>query len=374
MKIAWIADCHLGNHRRHGGASERSLNARCFATLAALRGAYERAEAAGATTMVVLGDLLDGDRPEPQLLADALAIIKGSPLDSILIAGNHEMTSDEPGDNSLAPFATVCRVVDTPEVITLASGRVELVLVPHAASAPAAERITCALAALPPAVRGRARLLGIHAGIADEKTAAFLQGSRGSIEATVLLKLMIEYHINYSFAGDWHDRRQWPGILQIGALCPTGWDNPGFEGYGGVAIWDDAAEERVTIQSVAGPRFVRVDGPAELREMLKHPRMANAPHRDNLAIYVSAHLPRDEVATGSRLLEVAKENGTVTSFEVLTTGAEEAREQAHKAAGIARSATTLDEALASYIANAPLDLPDELTKDRVLAKCQEFLR
>ncbi len=376
-RLAFCADVHLGNHRRHGGPVERSLNERCHHTVNVLRAAFVRAERANATHLIVLGDLLDGDRPEPQLLDDVLRILKSSKLTTILLAGNHEMTSDTPGDHSLAPFSSSVVVVDTPRLLTL--DHVELLLVPHAAHAPAAERITKALAALPPkAPHAKARLLGVHAGIADESTAAFLKGGRGSIEALTVTKLMIEHGINYTFAGDWHDRRQWPGVLQIGALCPTGWDNPGFDGYGGIAIWDDRRDESVAklepsvkVIEVRGPRFVRVDSATELRELLKHPHMTDP---DTSMVYVSAHVARADVPSATRLLDVQKTKGVVAAFEVFANGGDELREQAHKAASAARSTTTLDEALAVYVAGAPFELPEGVNTDHVLAKCREYLR
>lgn len=43
-------------------------------------------------------------------------------------------------------------------------------------------------------------------------------------------------------------------IMQGGALCATGWDNPGLHGYGTVALWD-TDEHRLSWQELPGPRF-----------------------------------------------------------------------------------------------------------------------
>jgi hypothetical protein len=75
--------------------------------------------------------------------------------------------------------------------------------------------------------------------------------------------------------GDWHQRRLWMDgkrrgdapsspvrigadaehvILQGGALCPTGFDNPGLRGYGTLAFWDQDAHQ-LSWQEIPGPRF-----------------------------------------------------------------------------------------------------------------------
>jgi hypothetical protein len=43
-------------------------------------------------------------------------------------------------------------------------------------------------------------------------------------------------------------------ILQGGALCSTGFDNPGLHGYGTLAFWD-TDEHRLSWQEMPGPRF-----------------------------------------------------------------------------------------------------------------------
>jgi hypothetical protein len=48
-----------------------------------------------------------------------------------------------------------------------------------------------------------------------------------------------------------HDMR-W--IMQIGSLCPTGWDNAGLDGYGTVALWDTDTQA-LTWRVLPGPRF-----------------------------------------------------------------------------------------------------------------------
>lgn len=44
-------------------------------------------------------------------------------------------------------------------------------------------------------------------------------------------------------------------VMQIGALCPSGFDNPGLHGYGTVAFWDG---ERLSWEELPGPRFCTV--------------------------------------------------------------------------------------------------------------------
>jgi hypothetical protein len=56
-------------------------------------------------------------------------------------------------------------------------------------------------------------------------------------------------------------------MVQVGALCPTGWDNPGLEGYGSVVVLDHETGV-VERHEVAGPRFLSVSSEQELADLM----------------------------------------------------------------------------------------------------------
>jgi hypothetical protein len=106
-------------------------------------------------------------------------------------------------------------------------------------------------------------LILAHCGIVDEYTPFFLKEDKNAIYIDKLRQLKKEFpHFVGFAAGDWHERKHWHSahgssldILQVGALVPTGWDNPGGHGYGTLATWV-SANEGWSWRVLAGPRFV----------------------------------------------------------------------------------------------------------------------
>lgn len=376
MKIAAIADIHLGNHKRFGGPVTASLNERCRATLAVLEAACTVAADEACAALVVAGDLFDYDRPEAQLLSEVQRIFKGSGLVVFILVGNHDQTSTAKGDHALGPLEPYARIIEKPRRVTFRSGAAELLLVPFqpgnakdwlpgALSAIAAPASEAGRATAPPV--SRPRLLAIHLGVRDAKTAPWLAASPDAIDVDTLRTICGEHAIEAVVAGNWHDRRQWSfpdpalHIFQLGALVPTGWDNPGLEGYGTLGIWD--SERGLSYRELPGPRFVKVRTRTDLEVALERAK------EEGHTLYVSEQVLPEMMAEHTAFLESVKDQ--VAAFEVLPDEAV-AKAEARTAAESARSAETLTAALDAFVRDMPLT--DGVDRNEVLERSRKYLR
>lgn len=373
MKIAAVADVHAHNPRRLAGAVERSLSRRCRDTLRVLERAYALAHREGCSHMLVLGDLVDSTSPEPQLIGQLLQIVHEARIRwgivSILLVGNHDQESDQEGDHALAPFVPFGKdaiVVETPSVLPMDG--FDLILLPHAAAPPAPKRLASLLTGL--TRPSRPAVLGMHAGISDDNTPHFLQGSADSIDVSVLRRAMIGAGVNVTLAGNWHDRREWRSgpstVIQVGALVPTGFDNPGLDGYGGVAVLD-SSDMTVTVHTLEGPRFLPVSGLDALKELLPSGAVSIPERR----VYIRVTVQPDEMKAASDIITGAHKAGLIVSGEVIPDGTDRVV-SARKAASAARSASTLTDALNGFVNTMPLE--EGVGRGEVLEKCRGFLK
>lgn len=351
VRAAFVADVHIGNHRRFGGPSAAGINTRCRDVLHALADAVREAERLEADVFVVLGDLFDTAKPTPQELAAVMKIFEESGLEIDVLLGNHDQSSATPGDNALAPlgFLHDVRVHEVPTV------RAGLILVPFQPG-PANEWLPRALDALAPPPGGT---LCLHLGIADAKTAPFLRGSPDSITVDELQELCARWKIKAVFAGNWHDHRTWSfpdlTIHQVGALVPTGFDNPG-ERYGFLA-----STFQHTVQVSERPRFLirsfEDDGLEDLTDRAQRP-------------YVKVTARVSHLSAARAELHDLRSNGVISDF-FLVPDREVVAAAAHSAAKAARSAATVDEAITRYIEKMPVE--EGVARAAVLAHVQKYL-
>lgn len=361
MRLAFCADPHIGNHRRFGGPVVAGINTRCRLALDTLGRAVATAQKAKCEALVVLGDLFDTSRPEPQVIAAVQEVVKDMPL--IVLLGNHDQVSAEPGDHALGPLSPVASIVETPQILTL--GDVELWTIPFRPGR-AVDWLPQVLAEVqgesrsggqPPPIR----VLTLHLGLQDDSTAPWLKDAHDSVPVDLVDQLMQQYRIALAFAGNWHDQKQWvrQGIItQVGTLCPTGWDNPGMKGYGGLAILDSQRIPIVKLMEVPGPRFVKL-------------RSAAGPWpKDENQVFVKLIAPPDFMDTAGKWIQAEKDAKRIFDGEVEPEGTEE-RVAAVTAAQTARSATTLDEAVAGFVGE--MQLPEGVKRDAVLARVKRYL-
>lgn len=351
-RLAFCADVHLGNHRRFGGAVRSSLNVRCRQALDVLSAAVAVAEEGECDALYILGDLFDRSDPLPQLITETIRALQTGTMKIVVLLGNHEQVSTDVEDHALMPLAFGGDNVDVvggyPVAHGYGSGRsaIRVLAVPFQ---PGDARKW-----LPGVLKERLgsgdkkykhTLLGLHLGVADDRTPSYLRGAHDAIEVEALAELAKEYGISHVFAGNWHDRKQWQlawpdsakpklnhtlRILQLGALVPTGFDNPGLDGYGTVAVWDSAAPDKPKLVELPGPRFLKTD-PEET--LVVEP---------DIQLYTEAIVDTEAVKVAAR-----------------------------SAAQAARSADTLTDALAKFVERMPLD--EGVDRKTVLAKAKGYL-
>lgn len=363
MKLGFCADVHLGNHRRFGGDVVASLNHRCRLGLQVLRAALQLATDEGCDHFVVCGDLLDycqvGRYPEPQLLAEVRQMFEEAKPEVTVLMGNHEQVSTQAGDHALGPLRGACEVDEKPTLWTLDDGRkrVQLVTVPHVPGVTADTWLEEMVLEVLGDADAEHRLLAVHMGIKDDRTAPWLADSPGAIHIDHLFDIMESTGTEVCFAGDWHDHRTWSDgdlkVVQLGALVPTGWDNPGLEGYGTVGIYDTDTMA-VTLHHLPGPRFVKLHLDEELLGA------------DAYEVFVQVVAPPDRVQDA-----LSRHADRYAATEVIV-DAEACATMAREAADAARDAGTLDEALGEFVTHMPLE--EGVDRARVLERCRGYLK
>lgn len=354
MKIANVADVHMANHRILGGEVKAGINRRGQLVLNALDRAYDVAIGEGCEVMVINGDLTDTSRPPAQHLA-ALQKICGK-LRTIILKGNHDMESVEPGDHSLGPLAPVAQVVEAPTKIRLGKtgvDAVELWAVPFRPGR-AAEWLPTVLAEVQgsPASGGPAsptKVLALHLGLQDGKTPPWLDGAHDSVKVEQLAELCVKHGLTAVYAGNWHEPKTWAmggvQVVQIGTLAPTGWDNPGL-GFGTMAIFDSKRPAAGKVLAVPGPRFL--DNADDAKKALEQ----------GCTPFVRLRAAPEEMDVARATEELLHKAGAEVE---IVPDAGEAQARLRQAAGVARSADTVADAVAAYVKTMPI--PEEEQED-----------
>lgn len=366
--LAFVADVHIGNPKQHGGVLSCGVNARGRHVLEALQGAVKIANGVN-STLVVLGDLFDTVRPEAQLIAKVQDIFKSANKTPVCLLGNHEMVSTTLGDHSLAPLKPVATVVEEPTTLAFRDPRglekIDLTCIPFQPG-PAVEWLPEALARVvgkpvPSSLDAPVRALAIHLGIQDEATAPFLRGAHDSVPTSLVVELAKKHGFSHVFAGNWHDHRLWDlsgiRIEQMGALFPTGWNNPGIE-YGHLTVLTSKLKEAFR---VPGPRFVVVRTPKDLKQL------------EQGTFYVRSEASEKHEAEIISKLSALQDMGKVLSWEHDRAVDGEEHAAARVALSDARAAAKAGgDALAEYVEAMPL--LEGVERQAVLEKARSFLR
>lgn len=349
---AFIADVHLGNIGPFGGEVMAGLNARCRATLEALRSAVEIARREGVRRIVSLGDFFDSSATSPQIVAAAQQVIVDSGIEWIFLLGNHEMGSEDPRDTSLAPLAPVATIV----VERMRIGQLDLR--PY-------QKDLDTLAPFEKSTVGC-----IHAGIYDESFPPYAKGQVDAISVARLRELGAEMVV----AGNWHAARRWTGsptprptpkrlgvglfdYLQVGALAPKNFGELGHDLYGKAVLFDDGKFSSI---EVPGPRFVRVSSEGELRREIESTHggcflfvewIANGEDERAHAVKVLAEEKR--LVMAHRIVPAPLEAGEPGKVKELWSG------------------STVERAVRDYVERMPL--PEGVARSEVLAQAIERL-
>lgn len=343
VNLAFIGDVHLGNPNRMGGAVTKGINRRGQQVTAV----YERAVTAaldnGATHIVQVGDLFDTMRPVPQQVAAARsihAIAKERGAKIILLKGNHDSESDEAGDNAIA-------MLEEPHVLvadvqqTLVFGDTALHCMPF--------RGGVVDEWLPDAMVKRdidheRNILVMHAGVRTGATPPWLQNSPDSISEEVLDHVCEHYSLDLVVTGHWHEFLNCGAskqIYQLGALCPTGFNNLGIDEYGTVLVLKG---QQLVLRGIPGPRFLKsswIDG--SLREIFE-----DLPKSNHYYIEFTAR-NRDDAAIAKQQATSLIEEGVLAAVDVRIQ-ATESKARAVEAATQAAETSGIPEAVTAYVA------------------------
>lgn len=363
MKIGFIADCHIGNHGVMGGPITCGMNKRCHLILDALKRAVEVAQEKGCSHFVVVGDLFDTTKPLPQMIHSVQDIFKAAFEKTFFLLGNHEHASTTDGDNSLAPLSPIGEVIEKPVQWWFPGDPgVEIIFLPCVPEdaklwfAPTIKHVVTRRTGYP-------RIMCFHLGVSDNLTPFYLQGAKDSIDSRTVLDVCKQHDIVAAFAGNWHNQRVWVRrIFQIGALAPTGFDNPGVNGYGGLAIFDSETHKTELVE-IPGPRFLMVGQDGDMDELYKS---------DEAGHTVFARLESDpnEMVAIKEWGDELKDEGLIEEYTIRLNTAKQDK-AAQEVAKKVRKASTLKEALMSFVDG--MELPEDLSKDDVVKKAEYYL-
>lgn len=365
MRIGFVADVHVGNHRVHGGPVVAGINDRARLVIDTLRRAYRTAAQQGCREFVVLGDLFDHDDPTPQMVREVGAALEGGKPHVSLLLGNHDMRSDAEGDHAFGPLRWIgASVLSAPGQYLPAMAALPF------RPGPAEEWLPQAVRAL----GGGYSVLGFHQGIADETTPHYLRDPLppDAVRIETVVSLARECHIPVVVAGNWHEYRAWEHptvrVIQVGALCPTGYANPGVEGYGRLVVVDTDAPVEVTIYEIPGPRFHNLRG--DPGKWPSWDRLTKDRRSEVWAHFVRAEVTVADLALVRADLARAKASGVVRDYQVVPI-AEEARRATRAAAEAARTGRDLPDAVARYVGR--MQLPPGVDAGEVVARARKYL-
>lgn len=380
MKIAFFSDVHIANHKtlndipffKDAGVS--GINVRCAVACGVLERALKAADDARCSEVFIEGDLFDGARPEPPVLAHVMRILESyKNLTINILLGNHEQVVLDTGNHALGPLAFVknVRIVTTCSSTRMAGCDVWHIPFRSAASF---EASLAGLFTSGAAKEKSFRILGCHLGIWDSATPAWGQAGTDSISIERLLTLCKEYQIDAVMAGHWHRHVEWQPfngihIVQLGCLCPTDWRDSFDDAVGKVTIVDGVKNKQLKTETIeiAGPRFVSCEKP-DASELKRFRWLSEE------GSFVFARMrSTDEVGmqAASEWLGKQKEEKAILGYEVLPDD-QTNKIQARTAATLARCETGLAESLAAFVKNMPIE--EGVNRDKVLALSKKYLR
>lgn len=269
--LAIVADVHIGNHGRFGGALVDGLNRRGRLTLATFRKAVSMARQSGAQCFVVAGDLFHQANPGPKLLHAVQAILEeeADGMGVLLIPGNHDMLdATAAGQNTaLAPLSRWATIPTAPTWYTI--GPLAVLAVPFQAQVRMDQHLVDVLSKhteqvdWDPLMTSMPKVLVTHVGVYSAGAgAAWMTQAKDAITAEDLTGAMHEASIANAFVGNYHAPNEWMcpplghTIVQVGTLCPHRFDTGDMGPNRGTMYY--YAEGRAQRHNVPGPRFVDV--------------------------------------------------------------------------------------------------------------------
>lgn len=348
-RLAIVADVHIGNHSIQGGPVVCSVNERCRSILGVLSHAKNTAHILGCSHFIVAGDLFDSWRVPPQVIANTQRVFRDETMSVTVMAGNHDIASSAIGDGVISCLEDSARIVWNG-----VNNHDGLSMLPwcDSSSIGAVEALL---------EEGRPKALVCHAGVLDSgMKEEWKVGAHDAMPVGRLFEAMAKHGTKILFAGHWHEHRVWRQgdmtIVQVGALCPTGWDNPSTIGqpdpYGSLIIWDSNNPTVYQRHVIPGPRFISIKYGEPI------------PKADD-----GCHLFVRQTVRADMVSSVMASSTPGVTLEVQA-DRESAEMSARSAASAAASKGTLADALVAYVDAMGLEDDD---KTEVLAKCRSRL-
>lgn len=370
-EVAAVADLHVDNHRMFGGPEVSGINSRCAHITRALDEVYYRMEQRKVSHLFILGDLFDRCKPTPQVVNAVMDVIKRHSPTTILLLGNHDKASSAPLDNALAPLKHVCYVVEKPTLMVPQNGAGQILLIPYM-EGPAEQWVEEAITearVIGKSQSLRGKLLAMtHVGIKDSNTPPWLAQSSDSVSVELINKLLR----NEAFvAGNWHEHRLIYGahggantIVQVGALVPTGFDNPSptrsADPYGSVIFMEWGNGWNVSRRDIiGGPRFHKVPFGMDFGGKKKN------------IDYVRVVADQEEVAQARQWLQEMVLHKQIADGEVVLNPQDKARTRGEQARA-AQSADSADEAIHAFVKKMPM--PDDVDAKTVVDRTRQYMK
>jgi len=368
MHYAVCSDAHLGNMRRFGGKLESGLNTRCREGLATLRRTVDVAKANDCKALFVVGDLFDSDDVSGQVIAAAQQVLYESGLQVHIIVGNHDISTPAKGDHACAPlaFSQGLHTHDKPNIVAV--DKTNLLLVPYVRDTQ--RRLLPAMAETIARAECKPSVALFHAGIVWGNTPDYLRESDDGLSAQTLYEFFSAHDILLGLAGHWHTvaSKQSARLQQIGALVPTGFGNPGVDGYGALLVCEGG---RIVARcEIPGPRFFSLSPTVSIGGLQRGLAQAGAFGKAVARCYVSWEVEVEMLVAAREEMTALMAACSTVEGEVLPCTARQ-QVAAQAAATAASNTNTLDEALYEYVGK--LDLPGEVSPDDVLATCRSYL-
>lgn len=383
MRIGLSADWHLACHRVLGGPVDAGVNLRCRLIGEAGARMIARAAAEGCDRFAILGDLFDRGKPSPEEIGVAAKVFADSPIPVYVIPGNHDRSSDEPGNNALAALVGTknCIVVDEPTY--LEDG---VILAPFSPRPPVEYFAEVLRSASP----GQKHLLG-HVGIVGLGTPDFMAAGRNIITVEEIFSLDWNTSGGGGFSedthamlrsfcsGDFHRHEIHDGVLgavnivQVGALCQANFGDP--PEVGRLCILDTDKGGITEIYTVPGPRFL-TEAFADLKRTVMGGEPFYTDRKDTRGcdIFLSVTCATGEEQEETRALlqgiEMAAggEGGDLCGWKTELAQGDAQRSEVVEAV---RGSVQVEEALQEWAAAQPVD---EAVRERAVQIALECLR
>lgn len=303
-RLAFVADCHVANHKRWGGETVGGLNERGRECVNVIYRSSVVAKERGCEALFVLGDLFDGSRPTPPLVAATVKAMRAGPGETVVLLGNHDRQSMHPNDHACASMAQSGVLVVTTPIIKRYQD-VEVGVIPYAVGE-AKDWLAAGMAQLQEqwSSRGVAkhRLVVTHLGIWDDDTPAYMKAAQDAVGIGFVRWLCDAHKVDAFMAGNWHQARGWksdsargwPNVMIPGTLIPHSFSDP--PEHGAVEIYDTGctppARTRIPLPT---PLWWKVDALKDLggtQSALRNHFSAREPCR----AYVRLTVRQDELA------------------------------------------------------------------------------